>query len=440
MCRGVDYLNAREWAGLSLVAVLLLYSLSSAAVRRSLASAARTFFGRKVWPVFAIYFTWIAVAVYAASQLGIWNQALLPATVLWCVTAGFAVVFRFEKVEKPHFMRRGIISLLTVTILVEAFVNLYVFPYWGELLLQSALFGAVFTSTYGTFHPDFVGYKPGADKFLGFVGGGLLLFNGFMLIRFWSEIDWSQYSAELLLPIWLGLAGLPLVYVIGLYAQYETRMIHLGFANRNEPVHWHHRLALYLVLNIQAHKVSQFKAPYLYHLKTSTGLRDAITVVRHFERQLRKEQNQERQGQQNLVRFSGVNGEDDGGGRLDRREFEPTRGALERIATCMPGWYDGNGGRFLDILHSKLFDEFDGLPMPSGIRLEVSPDGQAWRAWRRTPGNWIFGIGGQAGDVIGTYYEGAEPPTGYPGESEQWFDAMVMWESPNWRDLQADET
>ena len=143
----------------------------------------------------------------------------------------------------------------------------------------------------------------------------------------------------------------------------------------------------------------------------------------------------ERKRADDLRRFAGVSGTDEDGRQLDRREFAETIDALEWVATCQSGWYQNRtGGKYPKDLVEKLGDMFGrGLPPEHGIQLKVRKDGQAWFAWRRTITGWCFAVGGMGPPPKQWFYDGPEPPTGYPGSSDGWaerpFERGLNWEA-----------
>ena len=61
-----------------------------------------------------------------------------------------------------------------------------------------------------------------------------------------------------------------------------------------------------------------------------------------------------------------------------------------------------------------------GLPAEHGITMHVSKNGQSWYAWRRTPSGLCFGIGAAGPPPDQRFYEGMEPPRGFPKVSPDW--------------------
>jgi hypothetical protein len=139
--------------------------------------------------------------------------------------------------------------------------------------------------------------------------------------------------------------------------------------------------------------------------------------------------------QENLQRHAGVDGEDEEGRRLDRREFKETTDALRWLGTCQMGWHRNRGGRYRTDMLERMSNDFSrqGLPEEHGITMRVRDDGQAWYAWRRTVTGWVFAVGAAGPPPDQWEYDGPEPQRGFPGEDPAWGDdPFDFGTSKNW--------
>jgi hypothetical protein len=161
--------------------------------------------------------------------------------------------------------------------------------------------------------------------------------------------------------------------------------------------------------------------------------------VAQFQRERRDEERAAIEEQERLRRYAGSDETDGEGRRLDRGEFKETMRALRWLATCEEGWYhneDHGGPQYrADLLEALGNDFFSGygLPPDPGITIEVSNDGQAWYAWRRTVTGWCFAIGAAGPPPDQWEYDGPEPPHGFPGRDRRWGERPFSdGVNPNW--------
>ncbi len=135
-----------------------------------------------------------------------------------------------------------------------------------------------------------------------------------------------------------------------------------------------------------------------------------------------------------LVEYAGVYGVDSEGRRLDKREFVETKAALRWLHTCYEGWWrreDRYKEGLLELIGSP--HQMYGLDPANGYQEWVSPEGNAWYAWRRTVTGWVFAIGANAPPPNQWTYDGPEPPTGPPGKDPVWgVEPFGDATSPNW--------
>ena len=138
--------------------------------------------------------------------------------------------------------------------------------------------------------------------------------------------------------------------------------------------------------------------------------------------------------EERLCRYTGSQGTDEEGRRLDRREFAVTIVALQWLATCQMGGHR-RGGRYRDDM-LEIVGDFTryGLPTEAGITLRVANDGQSWYAWRRTVTGWCFAIGAAGPPPRQWEYDGPDPPTGFPGRDSAWGNEPFSDQANcNWR-------
>lgn len=157
--------------------------------------------------------------------------------------------------------------------------------------------------------------------------------------------------------------------------------------------------------------------------------------MREFRRAVKQRDRRLEAYNQRQLRMAGHDGADEHGLRLDRREFAATKRELTNLCFMQMGWYRNQGNRYRAELLDIMGDlSSKGLPTDHGIRLAVRRDGQAWRAWRQTPGGWYFGVGGTRELLHQWQYDGPNPPSGYPSpKSPGWINTTLDDNSPEWR-------
>lgn len=415
--------NNRQMALVFWAIVLLVWCATKNEVRSSLAAVGRSLVNPKILGPILFLAAWASALVYGGHRVGLWHHELAADTAFWFVTAGLVMFVNSpESVKDPHFFRRKAMATLGVTAAVEVFSEVFVLRLPVELLLQPflGLLGGV--SVVAAQRPEHRQVKVFVQGLIAVASVTLLGYVAVSLADNWNVTDKGELFHQFALPVWLTLGVLPLIYAFGLYATYESVFLRMfwkseaGFWSRTRS-----RLVVIFSFRFDAREVAAFSGLWPSRLVETRSFREARRVINEFRQHQEDAIRAAAEAEARLVEFAGVEGIDSEGRRLDRREFDATTDALRWLGTCEMGWYR-NDDRYRADLVAVLDDDFtrSGLPKPSGIELQVSPEGQAWFAWRRTVTGWVFAIGANGPPPNQWEYDGPEPPTGFPGRDPTW--------------------
>ena len=250
--------------------------------------------------------------------------------------------------------------------------------------------------------------------------------------------DWQSRNAlellrSFLLPIWLTIGALPFIAALSLYDTYRLAFAFTGMGTDGGKAPWTAKLALITTFGLGTRELRRFRAYWPRQRAQAKGVRNGRRVIRDFRADLRAKEAAKRKEAEDLVRHAGMAGTDSEGLQLDRREFKETTNALEWLSTCHMGWYRNRAGSRYPADLMKIFQpgHTRGLPDDHGITMKVRKDGKAWFAWRRTITGWIFAIGAAGPPPDQWFYDGPEPPRGYPGSDPVW-GSRPFERSRNW--------
>jgi hypothetical protein len=425
-------LNNRELAVLVWAGVAVLVMLVPRTTRHSLGEVAKAFAHPKVLVTTLGLAVCTAGLCAAAAEIGLWDPDLLKETVIWFLGVGFGLMMNMSRAFKEDdFFIRAIRRTVGITLLVEFFINVAVLPFLVELLLAPAIVFLVLMSQFAAREEETRVIKPIADGCLSVIGLGLFLFVAVKVLTDVSGFLRDEPEETLLLPVWLTSGVLPYVYLLGLWSSYQQNFRFIDQRERRRWPRTRAKLALVSVLKARARDVDRFRLPAVHELTEAGSWAAACRVAREFRVDLRRSEKAEREYRERLKRFAGVEGVDEAGRPLDRREFRETTAALRSISDAMFGWYS-NHDRYDDEFVS-LLEPFKGLPADHGIELRIADNGQAWYCWRRTVGGWCFATGAAGPPPDEQIYDGGDPPSGFPRSSPGWQDAYSE-DAPNWAD------
>lgn len=368
--------------------------------------------------------------VFLGEARGLWEPALVPATIAWVLTQGVVLLYKIgtRKAGEPFF-RPTLASMLRLTWLIEIFVGFYVLGVVAELVLLVILIMLGTLSAVAASKDEYKPIRPWIDGAIAVIGLGLLLYVAVNVIADWDEIDKAFAARALLLPVGLTVGSMPYLYLVSLWAGYHDAFIWINAETDDRRVRRRAKLGLALALGLRASWASAFRTYWAREITEAEDVAAARKIGREFLKDQRRKDDERKEEADRLVRYAGVGGEDADGRRLDQREFTETKKALLWLGSMQMGWYNNRGGRYRPELLDLLSP--DGLPDNHGIQLEVAKDGQSWWAWRRTVTGWCFAIGASAKPPDQWLHDSPEPPQGFPGEDPVWGDRWGT-DAKNW--------
>lgn len=428
-------LDNREWASLIWLGIFFAWRIFKKENRSNFSDVPSLFLEPKIIISVCAMLGYVALEISLGSKLSLWRSDLLKPTFIWLVVSGFALFFSFDKAsEDPHFFRSKIIGSLKITVLLEFFLNLSVLSFIGEFILQPVLFVLTSISLFADSNDYKENAKNWADRLLAIIGFSLLFHTTWELYSNWDEINKHSLILQFALPLWLTFGFLPFIYFLALYTNYSLAFSRIGWETQDRMARWRAKLVLLSKLNFKNRDIHGFDGYWTKKISSVLNFSAAWQMVTQFQKEKREEEQAKINEVERLRRYAGSEETDAEGRRLDRREFKETIELLHYLAICQSGWYQKPENRYRPDLMDMIVDFTRyGLSSDPGITMEVSEDGQAWYAWRRTISGWCFAIGASGPPPDQWEYDGPEPPGGYPGKNQDWGKSAFSDEvNPNW--------
>jgi hypothetical protein len=430
-------LTSREWASLAWMALALAGGVVWRPARESMLTLAGALLRPALLVPLGLLVAYTAALVAAASRTPAWDPTLLKATLVWLVAFGFVrMVGASRAPEEDRWFLRQAAETVRPVVLVEFYANLHTLPFWGEFALQGWVLALVLGEGARRWDAQRQG-RPAAPstvfgRLMGLTGAAVLGYVGLWLAGSWRTVDPAQAAREVLLPVWLTIGALPFIFVWAWFLQWDRAQGQIRRLAGGETVGIRTRLAVLVGYNANIRDLSRFAGHWARRVVEARTLRAKVAVVREHRGRMRAEEAGRRRRAGDLVRFASAPGVDWEGRRLDRREFAETVRALRDVGQAQMGWYrNPPEGRYKARVADFLPAFARGLPEDHGIRLRVRRDGQAWCAWRRTVTGWVFAVGAAGPPPDQRFYDGPEPPAGFPGPRGRW--GRVAFEAgPNW--------
>lgn len=218
-------LNNRELAVVVWLAAGLGWGMTVPDIRSSIGAVVRAFADPKILASIAALVAYAAGLVLLGARFGAWDSTLFNDTVLWFLTSALVLLVNSGEIAEDRcLLWRAARQALGITVLVEAFVNLFVLPLAVELILFPVLLFLTMALAVAESKDE---YAPAAQVFnvaLALIGGLIFAFVVVQLAGL-SGPDWAQVGRAMVLPVWLTLGALPLIYLVGLVAVWERAVL-----------------------------------------------------------------------------------------------------------------------------------------------------------------------------------------------------------------------
>jgi hypothetical protein len=210
---------------------------------------------------------WVAALVAGGQRIGLWEPWLLKGTIFWFITSGMVFWINAANVVRPDFFRSTLVAALGTALVLEFYLNLYVFSLPVEVILLPtvALLGAV--SAFAAGKDEYRAAKRLTDAILAIIGFGVFARVTIGVIGNWPDAAQVDAAQELILPVWLTLGVVPFIYSFGLIMSYETAFSRVGNFTKDRRRRLRCKFALVSVCHVR---------PSLVAVAGGRGLREAI--------------------------------------------------------------------------------------------------------------------------------------------------------------------
>jgi hypothetical protein len=282
-----EALTAREWA----VAIWALVAVAAMAFVRDLRQHMLTIVN--VWqsPILVVpvslILAYVAAVVFGAAQIDLWNMHMIGATLAWTITVALVGFFRVNRVSEVRgFTRKEARRAIELAVVLDAYLNLLVLPFVAEIFLVPFF--------------AFVGLMLGAAEYLPQLQGkeydqtrgcvkALVSLLGLAAVvyattRIISEIaagKLGDIGRGLILPLWLNLALIPCILIIGVWAAYHDAFIRLQIGADPSPATLRRaKRALIRGVGLRVYALGGFGPPWPYRFSEARTTAEAREVAR----------------------------------------------------------------------------------------------------------------------------------------------------------------
>ncbi|ODB99322.1 hypothetical protein A3197_14425 [Candidatus Thiodiazotropha endoloripes] len=289
----MDVLNNREWSILIWFTALALYlglSPRMREVRGPLVDVIQSFF---VWKIQALLFLalfYVSFLVYCLHEIDLWHIGQLKNTMIWFFAVAFLSFFDLEKYKNNSgLFKKTVLDNIKLIALVEFLIGFYVLPFWAELILFPVL---VFITMLHAFSQADKMYKSVENLFgmiLSIFGLSLIIYALYELVTNFSEFAKPETAEDFLLPPFLTLAYLPLIFFLVVYTTYENIFVTLQFSVKDKWVKRFTKAFALIVFNFHIKDLERWV--WMLQVRDINNLRDVLKAWQDFSAMRRVERN-----------------------------------------------------------------------------------------------------------------------------------------------------
>jgi hypothetical protein len=280
-------LSAREWA----TAIWIVVAVIAMAFRRDLRQHMLTIIN--VWrsptlvvPV-SLMLTYVAAVVFGASQIDLWNTRMIGATLAWTITAAFVGFFRVNRVaEVRRFTRKEVRRAIELAVVLDAYLNLFVLPFTAEMFLVPFLAFLGLMLGAAEYLPqlqdrEYDQTRSCLKSFVGVLGLAAIVYATVRVIEEIAAGKLGNLGRGLILPLWLNLALIPCILLIGIWAAYHDSFIRLQIGADPSPAALRRaKRALIREVGLHVYALGRFGPPWPYRFSQASTVVEAREVAR----------------------------------------------------------------------------------------------------------------------------------------------------------------
>ena len=244
----IDILNSvdtREIATAIWLFFLIVWCMTKSSIRQAFGSVILAVTARPIAIFFSIAIAYLVIITTVLYYFDLWSIKQLKITVLWFLFAGISALTDIPKISKNLILLKSAITTnFKLSLLLDFFINLFKLPLLAELIFVP--FAAILGGLLVVAQSD-EKYAL-AQKFLNgifiFIGLSFIAFESYKLLTSFEKIANIDTLRNFALPIIYNILIIPLIWVMSIYAAYESVFCRLRFIMKDHTLHFYAKCKL----------------------------------------------------------------------------------------------------------------------------------------------------------------------------------------------------
>lgn len=255
----MELFNSREIALAVWLLILAIWLFSSKEIRSAFSSVLDGFSKKVIIIPFSFLVFHTLLSVWLLSEVGMWDLSQVKNTVFWFFGVAAVSFFRLNKMaDDPDYFKNAVKDNLKIIVLLQFLVSFYTFNIIVELVFvpfMALLGGMIAIAQRDEKHLRV--YKA-LNKILEFVGLTIIAYAAYSLLHGFQEFVQFQTFLDLVVPIFLSMLLLPLIYLFHVYMVYEVIFVGMRFSVKDEKVRAYAKKSAIFKYKLSVHSVRRW--------------------------------------------------------------------------------------------------------------------------------------------------------------------------------------
>lgn len=252
----LENFSNREIAFYSWIFIFAIFIVLYKPTRKSFYQVIKAFFVDSILMISLSFIAYILASIILLQKLEFWDVSLLKDTILWVFGYAFILLFGVTKMTRKNDFLDVLKGSVKWTIIVEFLVAFYTFSITVEFILLPVL----------TFIALIQAYSDTKQEYLqvGNVINGILTLVGFLVLGYvfyktffdrGELISLSNFKS-FILPLILTCFIIPFLYIVSVYAVYESLFVRLEFVINEKEYKRKLKIQIFQVAKLNLNKIS----------------------------------------------------------------------------------------------------------------------------------------------------------------------------------------
>lgn len=281
----LDALNSREEALIIWVAIGLGFGLHKIpALRPSLVQVVRALLAPRLLAL------WITVAAYTAAivvvgeRLEWWHPASAKETVYWYFGTGLVFAGRATQTRgDPAEFKRVLRQALKLTLVLEFFINFWVFPLGVELVFIPIVVLLVTMNVVAERETRLATANRLLERVLVLIGSAVVLFVAASAATSVDVVFSRDTMEQLLVAPGLTVAAIPLFYFVALLTTYELAFMHADLSFKDRQLARTAKWEIARTCRMNLRRVGRFDGQFFARARGVADAAEVTKLVREVE-------------------------------------------------------------------------------------------------------------------------------------------------------------